>query len=62
MDRFREEQIDHTLGVPLAARLEQALLVMRDGILLQRSKLAAAHPEWTSDDVERALLRWLARE
>lgn len=41
------------------ARLLQALELHDLGVLMQRTRLQREHPDWSQDEVEDAVRRWL---
>jgi hypothetical protein len=59
MDALEAHDREQALRLDPAAKLVQALEVMRTGIRLKRSTLRRQNPEADEADIERRLAEWL---
>jgi Rv0078B-related antitoxin len=59
VDAIRQDDIDWARKTPPGEKVAEALKMMRFGIRLKRSALAASHPDASEAEIDAMLQAWL---
>ena len=62
VDSLREDDIAKALALSPSEKARQTLEMVRTGIALKRAALRAKSPDLSSDEIDRRLAAWLARD